>query len=387
MVLGSVYAMYLLGFLTLAYIAIHRFLVDRKAAPGSADRAKSATVRPFGLALTIRGAGAILPLALLPLPIYQCSTSTEKLDLLSSYYCSRSEWGRVIELNCRGGQAEHEQYSVNLNHDLNRALYHTGQLGETMFEYRQTLPALLLMKTADVMHPPATAIRRIEVMMELGHLGSAEQMALELLETSDGWPLVVEKLAHLQLVKRQNETARIFLNNLAKDLVHAPGAKRLLRCLDKDPELTAYTPVQHLRSIANETDQPLAVVSTEMFFGDLLRKNPRNKMAFEYMMTQYLLTARLDKFLDNIHRLKDLGYDKSPRHYEEALAVMTVNGASPQAMHGYRPSPEAIGKAARFEKICNSFSYRENDEASRKAAISAARKKLQGLFWANIYIL
>ena len=103
-------------------------------------------------------------------------------------------------------------------------------------------------------------------------------------------------------------------------------------------------------------------------------------MAFEYMMTMYLLTGQTKKFLNNIGRLKDVGYDTIPRHYEEALAILAVEGMTPQAMHGYQPSPDAVSKAARFKASCKRFGSRATDAASRKAATEAARKALRGSF-------
>ena len=379
LVLGSVYAMHLMGFVTIGYVALYQ-LVAGRAAPAGARRAEASSVPSRILRAGIRWTGALLPLALLPLTFHLCSVPAEKLDLLSSYYCSRAEWQKVIDLNRRRGQAE--PYSVYLNHDLNRALYHTGQLGEVMFTFPQSFRALMLVveKPADRMHPPATTIRRIDVMMELGHLAGAEQMAFDLLENSEGWALAVEKLAQIQLAKGQNETARIFLNELSKDLIHGPAARRLLHRLDEDPELTTYAPVQHLRSIANETDQTLLTLPADIFFGDLLRKNPQNRMAFEYMMAQYLLTNQVGKFLENLDRLEDVGYDAIPRHYDEALALLVVRGAPTRVLHGYRPGPDTVQEVVRFREICDRFGTGVTDEASRKVAYEATREALRDSF-------
>jgi hypothetical protein len=44
-------------------------------------------------------------------------------------------------------------------------------------------------------------------------------------------------------------------------------------------------------------------------------------MAFEYLMAHYLLTKQLGKFVGNLHRLDDFGYDSIPRHYQEAISL------------------------------------------------------------------
>jgi hypothetical protein len=84
--------------------------------------------------------------------------------------------------------------------------------------------------------------------------------------------------------------------------------------------LTDYEPVQSLRRVAVQTDY-IGGDDLDNFFAQLLRRNPHNKMAFEYMIAMYLLTGQVDKIALNISRVDEFGYKKTPRHYEEAMLV------------------------------------------------------------------
>jgi hypothetical protein len=156
--------------------------------------------------------------------------------------------------------------------------------------------------------------------MELGHLGHARRLASEALELSNGYPYLTRKLALIYLAEKQNETAKIYLGALSKDLIYGRFASQLMSRIEKDPQLTDYEPVQSLRLVAVQTDY-VGDYDTDDFFTPLLERNPRNKMAFEYMMATYLLTGQVEKIALNIYRLKEFGYKKMPRHYEEAMLV------------------------------------------------------------------
>ncbi len=61
--------------------------------------------------------------------------------------------------------------------------------------------------------------------------------------------------------------------------------------------------------------------SVEAMLTGLLEQNPRNRMAFEYLMAAYLLAGQVDKIEANVGRLADLGYDEIPTLYEEAILI------------------------------------------------------------------
>jgi hypothetical protein len=95
--------------------------------------------------------------------------------------------------------------------------------------------------------------------------------------------------------------------------------------------------------------------SIEEMLTGLLRQNPKNRMAFEYLMACYLLAAQHEKIVANIGGLTDLGYREVPPLYEEAMLIY-------QGMHGRRPDlgklkikPETIDRYNRFVRLYHSI--------------------------------
>ena len=82
--------------------------------------------------------------------------------------------------------------------------------------------------------------------------------------------------------------------------------------------------------------------------GALLEHNPHNRMAFEYLMSCYLVTKQVDKILENTHRLAHLGYQNIPTLYEEA--ILLYHGARGQAVDLTRfpISPETLRRYEAF---------------------------------------
>jgi hypothetical protein len=211
-----------------------------------------------------------------------------------------------------------------------RALYHSGRLGDDLFSFAHTaaattVPFLSLPPQRDSQlwdHAQIAQLAR-----ELGDLNRAEHFSHELLEGAGENPRVVEQLALINLVKGQIQTARVFLNAQTEYLIYNDRARRMLQLLDEDPELKTDERVQYLRSAMLIEDDvrfiehgPDRVESVRILI-NLLERNPANRMAFEYLMTRYLLNGQVAQVVENMGRLSALGYREIPRLYEEAIVV------------------------------------------------------------------
>ncbi|MBN1456840.1 MAG: hypothetical protein JW912_03205 [Sedimentisphaerales bacterium] len=281
---------------------------------------------------------------------------TEVLQV--GYYADKEDWQSLLEYVERHPGSQHNKFC---NYDINRALYYTGRFGDEMFSYYQSPPALLLptslgsTSSNDSTGSPEVMyryIRKVDLFMELGYLGTAKRYASEGLETGNGCPHMTKKLALICLAEEQNETAKVYLGALSKDLVYGRFARQLLQRLDRDPQLTDYEPVQRLRSIAFKRDY-IGSYKMEHFFSQLLWRNPHNKMAFEYMMASYLLTGQVNKIAENISRLHEFGYKKIPRHYQEALLIYT--DSQPQRGSGEKINLEGLSVSSEATQCYQNF--------------------------------
>jgi len=53
----------------------------------------------------------------------------------------------------------------------------------------------------------------------------------------------------------------------------------------------------------------------------LVNENPANKEAFEYLMSWLLLSKEVEMLVNNIKLMKNMGYNRIPRHIEEAVMI------------------------------------------------------------------
>jgi len=290
-----------------------------------------------------------VPIVLMGMGLYFSYDQMSKAFVLSNSYSRQKQWGKVIELSHSLPKGKSNPY---FNHDILRALYHTGRLPYDMFHSPQTLQALLLTHEKKKSH--LTQLKLCDVFMELGQVNRAEIEASELLAVKSHSGIALEKLAWINIFKRQTDTARIYLNALKKDLVFRDTADALLSSLNNDfaPYQAAY--IDKIRSYMHEEEKPVIGIGKEpideILLG-LLEQNPRNQMAFEYLMAFYLLTGRADKVVENIERLNDLGYKGIPTLYEEAILIYFGFQGQQVNLNKFKIRRETIQRYMKFVQL------------------------------------
>ncbi len=191
--------------------------------------------------------------------------------------------------------------------------------------------------------------------IELGCVNRAEKLASEILVVKKHLGTIAEKMAWVNIIKGQNHTARIYLNALKKDLIYGPTADALLNALDGGftPDEKAY--IDRIRSYMYEEGHPGTFdESVEQMLMGLLARNPRNKMAFEYLMACYLLAREVGKIAANMTRLREFGYGAIPTLYEEAILIYLGSQGRKADLSGFNIRPETVDRYTRFVKIRNS---------------------------------
>ena len=280
-------------------------------------------------------------------------------------WASQGRWQQIL------AQAEHlsrAQYNPEINWEVKRALYHAGLMPESLFKYVQypgTLVSLV----------PSAGGEASDIWIELGDVAEAEHLAYETLELDGDRPRNLQRLALINIAKGKTEAARVFLGALALDPVRGWLGRLGLERLQADPELAADPEVQRLRACRPKRDT-VKFGSIEDKLLALLEANRRNRMAFEYLMSHYLLSGQLDKFALNIRRLDDFDYPAIPRLYEEAILVYAATSGRQIDLNGRRIRPETL---ERFQRVGNILASHGNDHAG--ALREVARDYGGSFFW------
>ncbi len=262
------------------------------------------------------------------------------------YYACHRMWPQVL------AAARRAPKNFFVVHAVNRALYFTGQLGNDMFRWPQHSSCLFFRTGVSYRW---TYWQNFDVHIDIGLLNVAENALIECLEGIGDRPLILQRLALIDMVKGNIGSARVYLGALSKTLFHADWARDYLDRLQSDPNLSTDGRIQYLRSISLEKDFPTINIPEENALSWLLERNSQNHMAFEYLMALYLLNKHLGKFVSNIDRLKDFGYLELPRHYEEATLVYVAGTGKRVYLRGYQTSPLLRQRIEDFSRILHSY--------------------------------
>lgn len=252
---------------------------------------------------------------------------------------------------------------------VNRALCETGRLPYEMFAYPQK-GRYDFWFSANASVDPRQCMVASDLLFEVGQVNRAERMAGEALELNGYLPDVLKRLADVEVLKGEPQTAHIFLNILAKTPFQRAWAQERLRALGADPRLAQNPEIQRVRVLQITEDYPLAETTKDILL-ECLHQNRTNRVAFEYLMAYYLLTADLDNFVHYVRGARIFNYSEIPTHYEEALVLAQKLKGAPLAIpdiNGKQPRAETI---QRFERFNEQVALRSNDLQRAKIELVA----------------
>lgn len=227
---------------------------------------------------------------------------TFRIDYFSRYRM----WIEVMEI----GRRSPLDYTVC--HAVNRALYHTGRLGDEMFCFPQH-PAALFLTRKDM----KTEWQKFDTCMDLGLINQAENALNISLETFGERPLLLQRLAVINMVKGNVSVARVYVGALEKVPFWSSVARDYLAVLESDPDLSGDDGIQSLRKVMLRTDYVGQADTLTL----LLKDNPQNRMAYMYGMAWLLLSKNLDNFVQNFSMYHHRNFSTIPRHFKEALLL------------------------------------------------------------------
>ena len=256
------------------------------------------------------------------------------------YYVCQRRWEEALVCAPRSSQGH---FAI---HSIDRALYHVGRLGYDILRYPQHPGILLLSIKGDA----SISWKRFDTYMDLGLINRAEHDLVESLTEFGERPILLKRLALVNMVKGRVAVARTFLVALSKTLFHSGWANSYLEQLEEDPNLSGDERVQELRGLMLKRDYHFTFLDEDEILQDLLENNRRNRMAFEYLMVRYLLTGGLEGFGENLKRLGDFNYPRIPRLYEEAILYMAERGEAVE-LNGQEVSEETRRRFSEFQSI------------------------------------
>ncbi len=291
----------------------------------------------------------------------------QKLLAEIDYHASRGEYEEVL--------AAARQVKV-LDHPakvrLLLALYHTGQLAETLFSFHNMIDEAPFERAGEDYRAQSQSL------LELGLINDAEHAAHEALELQGDRPDLLRLLARVNLVKNRPQAAQIFLNVLSRIPFQGQRANNSWPAMDPQMPATDLAFLTGLRARMLTNDVVHDGLPVGRLLGVLLAANPTNRMAFEYVMAYHLLDLEVKEAVERLRLLDNFNYAQMPRPYEEALLLFQQAAGVRVELNGRAIRPETVERFRQFTEAV----LRLKGSAEEQAALAA---RFGDTYWYYFY--
>ena len=104
--------------------------------------------------------------------------------------------------------------------------------------------------------------------------------------------------------------------------------------LESDPGLAANEEFQDYRSLMMNKNHYIHYQSIDELFSELLKTNPKNRMAFEYLMISYLMMKDVVHFSNYLDLFSYFYKQRVPKLFEEALLIIANDPDQKNSLQG-----------------------------------------------------
>jgi hypothetical protein len=159
---------------------------------------------------------------------------------------------------------------------------------------------------------------------KLGLVNESQHYAHEALERKGPTPNLLKRLGMTYMLKGDHKAANRFFLNLKKVPFQETTAENLIRLNENQSELAQDSICKIIQSCMPVDDLVTDEILSASKLNLLLKRNPKNKMAFEYLIAYNLLSGNLVEILNHLSGFNTFAYYQLPRHVQEALTLITA---------------------------------------------------------------
>jgi hypothetical protein len=309
--------------------------------------------------LLLTAAGVMVVIAALVLSTRDSINDLERTILSVAQAGSQKEWKEVLRL------ATGQRFINNVvQFDINRALYHSGQLLEGLFKYPQQYGEKGLFLEGSM--ASSTAIPMCEFYCDLGFVNETRHWAAEAQVGFMRHPIVLKHLVISYLALSHEEAAEKYLRILSRSRLDREWCSQVRERIEngtvrEDPAIRAFLINNPESDFFAETANPTRKLLG--FFGN----NPDNHMVFEYLVASYLLQHNVGNVVLYLPGFRNFGYETLPRSVEEAMLIYLARTKEKLvSLAGYRISPQAREDFIDFSRLVAGTSREEGMEKASK---------------------
>ncbi len=259
---------------------------------------------------------------------------------------NKQDWNEVIRQYERSQlKNAYAQYYYNV------ALSEKGQLCNRMFQGQQDFGPLALTLPSDI----EQADKAMYYYYAVGLSNEARHLAYEWMVTHGYCPGNIKMLIKTELINGNYQIAERYIHVLKKTLHYKKWARKYEK-LAHNPALIASDP---------ELGEKIRMIPAKDFFigtndsqniGLLLLGSPNNRRAFEYKIARMLLEKDFMAVVNEVKKMKEIGYTSIPRHIEEAILAYIYFTKEVPDLGGLYVTPETEQRFIRYIDV-----YRANN--------------------------
>jgi hypothetical protein len=209
----------------------------------------------------------------------------------------------------------------------------------------------------------------------IGLINEAHRWAYEEMVVYGSRPQNIQLLAKTSLIDGDYMMARKYINILKRTIYYRKWAKQFERMADNpdliisDPELGAKLKILPKSNFFIKFNEPQNNLPL------MLEGQPDNRKAFEYYLAGLLMTKSVEIIMNNISKMKELGYTRIPRHIEEAILIYYNSTKIYPDLGGLKINPET---RLRFDHYFTSYIEARKNPSTMKENM---QKQFGNTFW------
>lgn len=226
----------------------------------------------------------------------------------------------------------------------NIALYNKGELLNRLFDYQPVVGINALY------FPWQSRTRETEyghyLLEQLGCINDAQHWEFEAMVVWGETAPRLINLARYNIINHRKAIARKYIARLRQNLFYKDEADRLEACVESGQ-------IEGLRAFSTKEPEKANFVNILNIGPNLqyvLSQDPHNRMAYEYLMCDLLLSNNLSRFVENLQLAAGF-YKQMPRIFDEALLVYQLGGNDTKDL---QPSDDTKSRFQQYAQIAQS---------------------------------
>jgi len=209
----------------------------------------------------------------------------------------------------------------------------------------------------------------------IGLTNEAHRWAYEEMVVYGQRPQNIEMLAKTSLINGKYAMATRYINILKSTVYYRKPAMELEKMVVSPELISSHPELGPKQKLLPKSDFFIQFNEPQVNIPLMLEAQPDNRKAFEYYMAGLLLTKNVETIINNVSRMKEIGYTGIPRHIEEAILLYNNSTRTMPDLGGLTINPET---KLRFDHYFTSYVEARKNPSTLKEKM---QKQFGDTFW------